>query len=88
MPQAPGPALYCPRPLPVHRKAGVVVDLALAGEKAHVQGAPGVLHFELERLLVVNTVMDHYPERTTKEYFREQVPEEKVREILGFLPLP
>jgi hypothetical protein len=42
-----------PAALSVDRKAGVVVDLALAGEKAHIQRAAGVFHLELEGLVVV-----------------------------------
>jgi pimeloyl-ACP methyl ester carboxylesterase len=38
-----------------------------------------------ERLLVVNTTMEHWPAVMTKEYFRSQIPEEDIKRIHDFV---
>jgi pimeloyl-ACP methyl ester carboxylesterase len=38
-----------------------------------------------ERLLVVDTTMEHYPPEMTKEYFRREIPEEQIRRVYRFL---
>jgi len=39
----------------------------------------------VEKLLVVNTTLAHYPPEMTKEYFREKIPGEDVNRIISFL---
>ena len=39
----------------------------------------------VNRLLVVNTTIDHYPEEPTKAYFQEKIPMEEVEKMLNFL---
>jgi pimeloyl-ACP methyl ester carboxylesterase len=39
----------------------------------------------VERLCIINTVIEHYPKETTKAYFRGQVPEEDVKKILNHI---
>lgn len=39
----------------------------------------------VERLLVINTTIDHYPKEPTKAYFKEKIPEEDVKRIFDFI---
>ncbi len=38
----------------------------------------------ITRLLVLNTVIDHYPQDTSKAYFQKMVPEEMIQKINAF----
>jgi hypothetical protein len=45
------------------------------------------LSHNISRLLVLNTVIDHYPEDTSKAYFQKMVPEEMIQQINAFFEL-